>query len=132
VGYLVVSRPFFDLNNMKLRNASQAELMEEYYKSGRMLMNMALAVGRLVLAGRELTRLAGYTARVTELQNVLKDLNAGTYQRTMVTKNPSSSTGSTRELKPNSGKIITQDHIIKFEVQTTCMCSTVTSMRVFE
>jgi ATP-binding cassette subfamily D (ALD) protein 3 len=114
VGYLVVSRPFFDLNNAKLRNASQAELMEEYYKSGRMLMNMALAVGRLVLAGRELTRLAGYTARVTELQNVLKDLNAGTYKRTMVSKNPASGT-STRELKPNSGKIITQDHIIKFE-----------------
>jgi ATP-binding cassette subfamily D (ALD) protein 3 len=114
VGYLEVSRPFFDLNNAKLRNASQAELMEEYYKSGRMLMNMALAVGRLVLAGRELTRLAGYTARVTELQNVLKDLNAGTYKRTMVSKNPASGT-STRELKPNSGKIITQDHIIKFE-----------------
>lgn len=46
--------------------------MEDYYRSGRMLMNLALAVGRLVLAGRELTRLAGYTARVTELQTVLK------------------------------------------------------------
>jgi ATP-binding cassette subfamily D (ALD) protein 3 len=114
VGWLVVSRPFFDLNNPKLRNASQAELMEYYYKSGRMLMNMALAVGRLVLAGRELTRLAGYTARVTELQAVLKDLNSGKYQRTMVNKN-TGSTVSTRDLKPNTGKIITQDHIIKFE-----------------
>jgi len=112
VGYLVVSRPFFDLNNAKYRNASQAELMEDYYKSGRMLMNMALAVGRLVLAGRELTRLAGYTARVTELQAVLKDLNAGIYQRTMVNKGVST---TARELKPNSGRIITQDHIIKFE-----------------
>lgn len=46
--------------------------MEDYYRSGRMLMNLAMAVGRLVLAGRELTRLAGYTARVTELQAVLK------------------------------------------------------------
>jgi ATP-binding cassette, subfamily D (ALD), member 3 len=32
------------------------------------------AVGRLILAGRELTRLAGFTARVDELCTVLSDL----------------------------------------------------------
>lgn len=32
---------------------------QDYYKSGRMLVKMAEAIGRLVLAGRELTRLAG-------------------------------------------------------------------------
>lgn len=47
-------------------------------------MKLAEAIGRLVLAGRELTRLAGFTARVQELLTVLKDLNTGTYQRTMV------------------------------------------------
>ena len=51
--------------------------MEDYYKSGRMLLNLAQAVGRLVLAGRELTRLAGFTQRVVELRNVLRDINAG-------------------------------------------------------
>lgn len=50
-----------------------------------MLVKLAEAIGRLVLAGRELTRLAGFTARVTELMTVLKDLNQGRYQRTMVT-----------------------------------------------
>ena len=49
-----------------------------------MLVKLAEAIGRLVLAGRELTRLAGFTARVTELLTVLKDLNNGRYQRTMV------------------------------------------------
>lgn len=37
-----------------------------------------------MLAGRELTRLAGFTARVTELQDVLKDINSGRYERTMI------------------------------------------------
>jgi ATP-binding cassette subfamily D (ALD) protein 3 len=115
VGYIVVSRPFFDLQNPKYLKAGYSELMEDYYKSGRMLMNMALAVGRLVLAGRELTRLAGYTARVTELQHVLRDLNSGVYKRTMVTKNESTSQSSSKPLIPNSGRIITKDHIIKFE-----------------
>lgn len=72
MGYLVVSRPFFEMDNPKYLSSTQSELMEDYYRSGRMLLNLAMAVGRLVLAGRELTRLAGYTARVTELQNVLK------------------------------------------------------------
>jgi len=49
-----------------------------------MLVKLAEAIGRLVLAGREMTRLAGFTARVTELIKVLKDLNEGHYVRTMI------------------------------------------------
>jgi len=33
--------------------------LKDYYKSGRMLVKMAEAIGRLVLAGRELATLAG-------------------------------------------------------------------------
>ncbi len=45
--------------------------MEEYYRSGRMLINLATAVGRLVLAGRELTRLAGFISRMTEFIGIV-------------------------------------------------------------
>ena len=73
-------------------------------------MRLAQAVGRLVLAGRELTRLAGYTQRVVQLREVMLDLDHGKYQRTMI---------ETKEgeapLIPGSGRIITQDRIIKFE-----------------
>lgn len=51
---------------------------------GRMLVKLAEAIGRLVLAGREMTRLAGFTARVTEIINVLNDLNKGHYVRNMI------------------------------------------------
>lgn len=51
---------------------------------GRMLVKLAEAIGRLVLAGREMTRLAGFTARVTEIINVLNDLNKGHYVRNML------------------------------------------------
>ena len=50
-----------------------------------MLVRMAEAIGRLVLAGREMTRLSGFTARVYELIMVLRDLHKGMYKRTMVT-----------------------------------------------
>lgn len=52
-----------------------------------MLVKLAEAIGRLVLAGRELTKLAGFTARITQLIKVLKDLNEGSYVRTMVGEN---------------------------------------------
>lgn len=51
-----------------------------------MMVQLASAFGRIALAGREMTRLAGFTARMTELMSVLKDLNKGEYVRTMVTE----------------------------------------------
>ena len=51
-----------------------------------MLVQMADAIGRLVLAGRDFARLSGFTARVFELMEVLRDLHNGMSEaeRTMV------------------------------------------------
>jgi ATP-binding cassette, subfamily D (ALD), member 3 len=87
VGFYVMSRPFFGIAKGATAGTTEAgsrESVEAYYASGRMLLNMAAAVGRLVLAGRELARLAGFTERVNELMTVLRDLNGGTYVRTQV------------------------------------------------
>lgn len=75
-----------------------------------MLVKMAEAIGRLVLAGRELTRLAGLTTRVTEIKNVLDDLNAGKYTRTMVSDYKNNTIGY-----PGGGKIMPRDNIIRFD-----------------
>lgn len=77
-----------------------------------MLVKLAEAIGRLVLAGRDMTRLAGYTARVTEIMTVLNDLNNGKYVRSMLTD---SVTLKGNKLVPNSGHIITKDNVIKFD-----------------
>jgi len=84
-------------------------------------VKLAEAIGRLALAGRELTRLAGFTARMTEIIQVLQDLNGGHYVRTMVTdggRNASSSSLATLDrpkLIPGSGRIVVKDNIIRFE-----------------
>uniref|UniRef100_A0A803Y0I5 ATP binding cassette subfamily D member 3 n=1 Tax=Meleagris gallopavo TaxID=9103 RepID=A0A803Y0I5_MELGA len=109
VGYLVVSRPFLNLADPRHQNSTHAELLEDYYQSGRMLLRMSQALGRIVLAGREMTRLAGFTARITELMQVLKDLNSGKYQRTMVSQEKA------LPLIPGSGEIINTDNLIKFD-----------------
>uniref|UniRef100_A0A0N7ZC80 ABC transmembrane type-1 domain-containing protein n=1 Tax=Scylla olivacea TaxID=85551 RepID=A0A0N7ZC80_SCYOL len=88
VGFSVVAYPY--LTPTRLSKSEYKTRMQDYYRSGRMLVKLAEAIGRLVLAGRELTRLAGFTARVQELLTVLKELNVGQYQRTMVENRASS------------------------------------------
>ncbi|XP_050532034.1 ATP-binding cassette sub-family D member 3 [Daktulosphaira vitifoliae] len=111
VGFYAVSIPFID-SKSSMALLSKDERFRNYYTMGRMLVKLAEAIGRLVLAGRDMTRLAGFTARVTEIMTVLDDLNNGKYVRTMLTNNDMS---NKRSLVPNSGKIVTKDNIIKFE-----------------
>ncbi|KAL6488671.1 hypothetical protein MHYP_G00024120 [Metynnis hypsauchen] len=116
VGYLVVSRPFLNLAHPRHLNSTHSELLEDYYQSGRMLLRMSQALGRIVLAGREMTRLSGFTARITELMKVLKELNSGKYERTMVSQSEKETDALDKLiLVPGSGRIINMDNIIKFE-----------------
>uniref|UniRef100_A0A3Q4AS99 Uncharacterized protein n=1 Tax=Mola mola TaxID=94237 RepID=A0A3Q4AS99_MOLML len=116
VGYMVVSRPFLNLSHPRHLHSSHSELLEDYYQSGRMLLRMSQALGRIVLAGREMTRLSGFTARITELMKVLKELNAGKYERTMfIPFTTESDSAEKLMLVPGSGQIIHRDNIIKFE-----------------
>nr|XP_060478182.1 ATP-binding cassette sub-family D member 3 isoform X1 [Panthera onca] len=117
VGYLVVSRPFLDLSHPRHVKSTHSELLEDYYQSGRMLLRMSQALGRIVLAGREMTRLAGFTARITELMQVLKDLNQGKYERTMVSQQERGIEEGAQviPLIPGAGEIFNADNIIKFD-----------------
>jgi ATP-binding cassette subfamily D (ALD) protein 3 len=124
VGYAVLSKPFLDMGNKRLEHSTYAERMEDYFRSGKMLLKMSEAMGRLVLSGRELTRLAGFTARVTEMIDVLHDLDEGKYQRTMLraedddlSEEPKaqSTSADSLGLYPNKGEISYRDHVIHFE-----------------
>lgn len=95
-----------------MKDKSKNELIQDYYNSGRMMFKLAEALGRLALAGREMTRLSGFTTRVESLINVLNDLQKGKYQRTMVSDSAST---ESLDLIPGSGELVIQDNIIKFE-----------------
>ncbi|XP_033212490.1 ATP-binding cassette sub-family D member 3 [Belonocnema kinseyi] len=109
VGFYAVSIPFLQKDHPILSGTTEHRF-KFYYTYGRMLVKLAEAIGRLILAGREMTRLAGFTARMTELRKVLNELNAGKYERTMVADFKSSSIG-----QPGDGKIVAKDNIIRFD-----------------
>ncbi|ORZ16636.1 ABC transporter transmembrane region 2-domain-containing protein [Lobosporangium transversale] len=108
--YYLLARPVFDpayaTEHMGRVSADPTKIVEDYSRN----------FGRLILAGRDLTRFAGYTSRVSELFDVLDDIKKGRYERTMIAKNDTSSSQSqsvdTNDLK---GKVITQDGVIIFE-----------------
>uniref|UniRef100_A0A8C6MDY7 ATP-binding cassette, sub-family D (ALD), member 3a n=1 Tax=Nothobranchius furzeri TaxID=105023 RepID=A0A8C6MDY7_NOTFU len=56
-----------------------------------------------------------FTARITELMMVLKELNAGRYERTMVSHQEKAETVEKNLLVPGSGQIINRDNVIKFD-----------------
>ncbi|XP_059470318.1 ATP-binding cassette sub-family D member 3 isoform X2 [Neocloeon triangulifer] len=119
VGFWAVSIPFLTSSGA-LSKINQQERLQQYYTSGRMLVKLAEAIGRLVLAGREMSRLAGFTQRVTQLRQVLLDLNQGHYVRSMVSTNGmANGDGPHREGKlpliPGAGRLVIQDKIIKFD-----------------
>ncbi|VDM59747.1 unnamed protein product [Angiostrongylus costaricensis] len=106
VGWYAVSRPFFDRKNAVMNTMNKNELIQEYYSSGRMMFKLAEALGRLALAGREMTRLSGFTTRVDSLLNVLNDIDSG--EKKAVNKR-------VNILRIFAGELVIQDNVIRFE-----------------
>ncbi|RVE45772.1 hypothetical protein evm_009572 [Chilo suppressalis] len=115
VGFYAVSRPFFAKKHNLLTTGTENDRFKHYYTYGRMLLKMAEGIGRLVLAGREMNKLAGLTARVTQLRTVLDEVYRGEYQRTMVDRNSQGGADVPMLMAPGAGRIIYQDKIIRFE-----------------
>ncbi|OWZ14467.1 ABC transporter [Phytophthora megakarya] len=112
VGYYVVSKPFMDSSNIRLAGLTYGERMEDYFRSGKMMINLAEATGRLVLSGRELTRLASFTTRITEMMETLADLDDGTFERFLLDKED---TKPKQGLSERCGELHYRNHIIEFE-----------------
>jgi ATP-binding cassette, subfamily D (ALD), member 3 len=62
--------------------ASASDIAGQYTRNSRLLLQLASAIGRLVLAGKEVNRLTGFTQRVANLRDVLDDMaQTGAVQR---------------------------------------------------
>ena len=55
-------------------------------RNSSLLINLAKAIGRLVVSYKEVQNLAGYTTLINEMDEVLDDLSHGRYERVMVTQ----------------------------------------------
>lgn len=111
LAFFILSRPVFGRHAEQYAHAvDSTKIMEDYSRNSGYLINLSQAVGRIVLAGRDLTRFAGFTSRVSELFNVLEQVNDGVYQRCINGNN-----ARIFEKNNSKGELIEEGDFIEFD-----------------
>mmetsp|Transcript_36371 Transcript_36371/g.32637 ORF Transcript_36371/g.32637 Transcript_36371/m.32637 type:complete len:349 (-) Transcript_36371:242-1288(-) len=117
IGYFLLGLPVFGPGHeeyLKKVGSDASNITRDYIRNSSLLINLAKAIGRLVVSYKEIQLLAGYTTLVHEMKEVIGDLEQNKYKRTMI--NNSKDTKENRE--PMSlearGQSFEHEHI-KFE-----------------
>ena len=88
LAYFIVTAPIFSRKNasryQKALGGDSNNITRDYTKYVRLLIAMVTALGTLIDSGRELSRFAGYTARVSKFMQVLEDIQNEKYERKQV------------------------------------------------
>ncbi|KAI9245155.1 ABC transporter transmembrane region 2-domain-containing protein [Sporodiniella umbellata] len=75
---------FFKIPGLRAMDSSVGGRTEKFVTNRRLLMSSSDAAGRVIYAYKEVTELAGYTSRVTDLLQVFEDVKVGKYQKNLV------------------------------------------------
>jgi ATP-binding cassette subfamily D (ALD) long-chain fatty acid import protein len=81
---------------------------EGFVTNRRMLLSSSDAFGRIMYSYKEITELAGYTARVSELLDVFEDVKAGRFEKRLVS---SASTEENAKVLSGRGEVVEDDTI---------------------
>lgn len=87
VAYAVLGLPVFGPNKTKYissKGVNTGNITRDYIRNSSLLINLAKAIGRLVVSYKDLQSLSGYTSLLFEAKIVLEDLEQGKYKRTMI------------------------------------------------
>jgi ATP-binding cassette subfamily D (ALD) protein 3 len=88
VGYTVVGLPVFGPGAAAYlaKRGNQAQITKDYVRNSSLLINLAKAIGRIVVSYKEVQALAGYTTLVNQMDDCLKDLGNQKYRRVAVSR----------------------------------------------
>ncbi|KAF2968764.1 hypothetical protein GQX73_g4788 [Xylaria multiplex] len=85
LGLLLCSVPvFFKLPGQLSDTVSMGDRTETFVTNRRMLLSASDAFGRIMFSYREIMELAGYTSRVASLLEVMDDIQAGHFEKKLV------------------------------------------------
>ncbi|TGO51918.1 hypothetical protein BOTNAR_0340g00020 [Botryotinia narcissicola] len=107
LGLILCSVPVF----FKIPGATAATMgdrTESFVTNRRLLLSSSDAFGRVMFSYKEVTELAGYTSRVATLLEVMDDIKAGRFDKTLVSDDDS---GEQLELMRGRGTVIESEDI---------------------
>jgi ATP-binding cassette subfamily D (ALD) protein 3 len=84
MGYTVLGLPIFGPNKQRyLKQIAKdpSRITKDYVRNSSLLINLAKAIGRIVVSYKDIQSLAGYTTLIYEMKEVLDDLEHGHYKR---------------------------------------------------
>ena len=87
VGYGVLALPVFGANSEQYNKSvgdDTGALTRDYIRNSSLLINLAKAIGKLVISYQQVQNLAGYTTLIYEMKEVLDDLVQGRFVRSQV------------------------------------------------
>lgn len=90
VGYTVIGLPVFGPRRHEYLASvgdDPSKITKDYVRNSSLLINLAKAIGRIVVSYKDVQNLAGYTTLIYEIKEVLDDLEMGKYKRLMVKSN---------------------------------------------
>lgn len=86
-GYTILGIPIFGGKNEKYKvhiGNDASAITKDYIRNSSLLINLAKAIGRIVVSYKDLQNLSGYTYLVDQLDVVLDDVNKEKFVRTQV------------------------------------------------
>lgn len=107
VGYAVLGIPVFGPGKEKYLarvGTDPSAITRDYVRNSSLLINLAKAIGRLVISYKEIQHLAGFTTLVYEMKKVLDDLEKGEFVRTQTSAEGSEAKVNSIN-KMNQGKV---------------------------
>ena len=87
IGYTVIGLPVFGPRRHEYLASigdDTSKITKDYVRNSSLLINLAKAIGRIVVSYKDVQSLAGYTTLIYEMKEVLDDLEQGKYKRNMV------------------------------------------------
>jgi ATP-binding cassette subfamily D (ALD) protein 3 len=103
VGYTTVGLPVFGPRRheyLKSIAGDTSRITKDYVRNSSLLINLAKAIGRIIVSYKDVQNLAGFTTLIYEMKEVLDDLDEGKYKRVKV------QTNSLEDNKDEGGEMI--------------------------
>ena len=118
VGYIVIGLPVFGSDRedyLKKVGNDASTITRDYVRNSSLLIDLAGAIGRLIVSYKTIQLLAGYTSLIYEMKEVLDDLQEGKYERTMIDNALRQEVHQKKSISSESKGEIIESNFIQFE-----------------